>query len=954
MASADSVCYTLINPSSEAELATEQQLKAEIEDVKGTDKSKAAALKKLIIQTLNGDKFSPTMAIHVIKYLLPSQDHYIKKLLLIYWEIAPKVDEEGKLRHEMILVCDAYRRDLMHPNEFIRGSTLRFLCKLKQPELLEPLMEPIRSCLEHRHSYVRRNAVLAIKIIYDNFPHLISDAPEVMSEYLASEKDASCKRNAFMMLIQCDRNRALAYLETCIDQVHSFNDILQLVIVELVYKVCRSEASQRGRFIRCVYNLLQSSSNAVRYEAAWTLTTMSSAPTAIKAAAACYVELIIKESDNNVKIIVLDRLTELKEQHERVLQDMVMDILRALSSPDLDVREKTLNLTLDLVSSRNVVDLVKFLEKEVQKSASAQGTDDNDKYRQLLVQTLHNISVRFPDIATQVIPVLMDFLSDSNELAAGDVTNFVREAIQRYSELKPLIISKLLEVFPSIRNLKIIRSILWILGEYCDEHDSILDFMIELRKSIGDVPIVAAEIRKAAGEEEEQPEGEQSADPAPKKKSGPRVTADGTYITQSALVSEKSKQESNAPPLRNFLLEGEFGTGSVLATTLTKLGLRFTQLTDNNRKRNAFLAECMLIMTSVLHLGRSGYAKKPIAEDDACRIVACIKVLSNPKPQTTQIFAVESRNSLSTLLASKAKYQKHSVKKEKKITKIDQPDEPISFAQLMVRDGSDALEDELQSSLMAAVSGGQSNQEKQNPLSSRLNKVLQLTGFSDPVYAEAYVHVNQYDIVLDVLVVNQTPDTLQSVTLELATLGDLKLVEKPTPLTLAPHDFANIKASVKVTSTENAIIFGNIVYDITGSQSDRNCVVLNDIKIDIMDYIQPAFCSDQEFREMWSAFEWENKVTVHTNIGDLREYLLHLVGATNMKCLTPEQTMSGNCEFLAANLYAKSMFGESALANLSIEVGKNGFVLGHIRIRAKSQGMAISLGDKINDSQKKT
>ena len=46
-----------------------------------------------------------------------------------------------------------------------------------------------------------------------------------------------------------------------------------------------------------------------------------------------------------------------------------------------------------------------------------------------------------------------------------------------------------------------------------------------------------------------------------------------------------------------------------------------------------------------------------------------------------------------------------------------------------------------------------------------------MTGFSDPVYAEAYVHVNQYDIVLDVLVVNQTSDTLQNLTLELATLG---------------------------------------------------------------------------------------------------------------------------------------------------------------------------------------
>lgn len=102
--------------------------------------------------------------------------------------------------------------------------------------------------------------------------------------------------------------------------------------------------------------------------------------------------------------------------------------------------------------------------------------------------------------------------------------------------------------------------------------------MIELRKSIGDVPIVAAEIKKAAGEEGETPEGEQPAESAPKKKSGPRVTADGTYITQSALVSDKSKQHSNEPPLRSFLLEGEFGTGSVLATTLTKLGLRFTQV----------------------------------------------------------------------------------------------------------------------------------------------------------------------------------------------------------------------------------------------------------------------------------------------------------------------------------------------------------------------------------------
>merc|ERR1719466_349013 len=116
--------------------------------------------------TLNGEKL-PGLLMPIIKFLLPNDNHMIKKLLLVFWEIWPTTDSEGKLDPRMILVCDADRKDLTHPNEFIRGSPLRFLCKLKQPELLESLMPSIRSCLEHRHSYVRRNAVLAIYTIYN-------------------------------------------------------------------------------------------------------------------------------------------------------------------------------------------------------------------------------------------------------------------------------------------------------------------------------------------------------------------------------------------------------------------------------------------------------------------------------------------------------------------------------------------------------------------------------------------------------------------------------------------------------------------------------------------------------------------------------------------------------------------------------------------------------------------
>ena len=44
-------------------------------------------------------------------------------------------------------------------------------------------------------------------------------------------------------------------------------------------------------------------------------------------------------------------------------------------------------------------------------------------------------------------------------------------------------------------------------------------------------------------------------------------------------------------------------------------------------------------------------------------------------------------------------------------------------------------------------------------------------------------------------------------------------------------------------------------------------------------------------------------------------------------------SLAGNCGFLAANLYAKSVFGEDALVNLSVEKGSDGKLSGYIRIR---------------------
>lgn len=64
-------------------------------------------------------------------------------------------------------------------------------------------------------------------------------------------------------------------------------------------------------------------------------------------------------------LCLFSRLIAMKESpaHEKILQELVMDILRVLSSPDYEVRKKTLGLAMDLVTSRNIDELVLVLKK---------------------------------------------------------------------------------------------------------------------------------------------------------------------------------------------------------------------------------------------------------------------------------------------------------------------------------------------------------------------------------------------------------------------------------------------------------------------------------------------------------------------------------------------------------------------------------------------------------------
>ncbi|RDA89481.1 hypothetical protein CP533_0879 [Ophiocordyceps camponoti-saundersi (nom. inval.)] len=936
--------YSLVHQDNAADVPTVSDLRMQLE--KGTDEVKVDTMKHILTIMLNGDPM-PTLLMHIIRFVMPSKHKPLKKLLYFYYEICPKLDASGKLKQEMILVCNGIRNDLQHPNEYIRGNTLRFLCKLREPELIEPLLSSARACLEHRHAYVRKNAVFAVSSIHLHSPSLIPDAAELISTFLEGETDATCKRNAFAALASINHDAALLYLSSVFDGIPNAAELLQLVELEFIRKDAVQNSQNKARYLRLIFDLLEAGASTVVYEAASSLTALTNNPVAVKAAAVKFIELSIKEADNNVKLIVLDRVDQLRKKNEGILDDLTMEVLRVLSSTDIDVRRKALGIALDMVSSRNVEEVVLLLKKELSKTVD-QEYEKNAEYRSLLIHSIHQCAIKFSEIAASVVELLMDFIADFNNASAVDVINFVKEVVEKFPNLRKTIVERLVSTLSEVRAGKVYRGIMWIIGEYSLEEVDIRDAWKRIRASLGEIPILASEQRLLEEHDTDKDEEQVNGSSKPAAPSGSRkVLADGTYATETALTSQSSAaarleavKAAQKPPLRQLILDGDYYLAAVLSSTLVKLVLRHSEVSADKARTNALRAEAMLIMISILRVGQSQFVKAPIDEDSVDRIMSCVRSLADFKERKglETVWLDDTRKAFRAMVQveEKKRAAKEAYEKAKMASQVD---DVVQIRQLSKRNATSDL-DGIEVDLERAT-GGESPTED---LSSKLSRVVQLTGFSDPVYAEAYVKVHQFDIVLDVLLVNQTTETLQNLSVEFATLGDLKVVERPTTQNLGAHDFHNVQCTIKVSSTDTGVIFGNVVYD--GAHStDTNVVILNDLHVDIMDYIQPATCTETQFRTMWTEFEWENKVNINSKAQSLRTFLDQLKACTNMNCLTPEASLKGDCQFLSANLYARSVFGEDALANLSLEKeGEDGPITGFVRIRSRSQGLALSLG----------
>ncbi|KAK7198832.1 coatomer beta subunit [Novymonas esmeraldas] len=971
----------------------------EIKDAleKGDNTARASALMAVIRLHVNGEPQNH-LIMSVIRYITPIDDHLIKKLVLYFWEVVDKRDADGNLLSVIILICSFLRNDLLHPNEYVRGLTLRFLCKVNEVELIEPLVSAVVQNLSHKVAYVRRHAVLAAHSIFKKFPKLLPDAPELVEAAIRNESDVSTCRNGLDFLAAFAPERAASYLSAFRDS-HTLSTVdgpFLMSVVEFCRQMIRANPYEKARYVPVLFSVLQSRSPAVRYQCATTLLSLSSSPTAIRQATLTYVDIIKSHSDNSVRLIVVEQLNHMRGAYLYALQDSLLDILSVLQDGTMTIRERVIELAVELVTRRNAETFMQAMKKELLRASRMDSEVEDSNvamaYRLLVVKAMNAALARHPPSAPSMLPVLLDYVCDTST-TSKEVITLIKEVLLSQPELRRETMRNVAGIFSMMTSSPVIRTALWMFGAYASSVDEVLLALRTLKEAVGTLPfeapkpvaVDAANLTTAAA----AAAASNNADAQSKMRAVTTVREDGTYVTTYTATAaatpaataangagaDGDSADASSSGLRVALLKGDYFLAAALSSTLAKL---VVQLFTTDAKaavdaatRNAAQSDALAILREVLRYGTDADAPHPIDADTHEHLRMNISLLSSP--QTTFMIDV-LHASTDALGRAELRAAKESGKADggraasaaaAAATQLNAIDAPITFSQLS--EGKDAVF-ELEAAAEGPGAGAkeESSERKAQLFLKRLEDTMALSGFNDPVYCEASITVHQFDVSVDWLLVNCTSKQLANLTIELVSLGGMKLCERPQTYTLNPHETLAVRTSLKVGATETGVIYGTVLYDAPNNQ--RCSFILNDIHVDILNYIHPGRCSSAEFREKWGAFDWENKIAVSTTKRDLPGFVRFIVQELNMRLLEPYEVEQQEevdpeldllpadedekCGYVSCNLYAQTAFGEDALANVSVESDGKGLVSGVIRIRSNTQTIAYGIGEKLNMLQK--
>eukprot|EP00915_Cephaloidophora_sp_WS-2016_P005442 GHVH01007228.1.p1 GENE.GHVH01007228.1~~GHVH01007228.1.p1 ORF type:complete len:956 (+),score=171.80 GHVH01007228.1:78-2945(+) len=949
MSSRNRICTLYVHKKNLGPFPGIQGWKQELEKCQNKDLIRLKVLEEMLVWMGEGETEQVSkIVMSVIRFILPSEDNRIKKRLQLFWENCICTNPDGSLKEEMILVCDHIRKDLQSPNEFIRGSTCRMLCNINQMKILEPLLDAIRDNLENRHPYVVRNAIMCVYSILRLDPEAM---PGVLDEIEAllhgAADDPSTMRNAFLMILELDPDRAVFYAQDVQNSIADMGDLFQMQYLNLLKKLCESESDKVNDYLSIVANLIEiATSPSVLYEGAMNILDRVRTSSASRVAVKTLIGLLESQGDSNVKQIVINQLTEISNTTDNSLFDpFLLDMLRIMSVSSYMIRTALTSIIVKM-NNHSTKDLIlNFTNKEILSVHEQTRTSEDDvKYLGVLLMINSSIYEKFPDCIYSSISLLCTLFKDdkysSNFLDESKVNKdssdrksvavyglqrsvafILRDVVVRSSGASNIAKDYIVDLIPSCRSAHVTRIFLWLIAHKLDDDSEACKKMIDIFYSL----LSPLPFQKTLNDKENSP----------------------------------NPPKMNSWNLRNCVIECEdLLLSSLICICLAKFAIACSS-------HDGAVEKALEIVSNVyiLYKQHSLLTDNSITKINASlRIILAIKKNDRSTAEKMMSSLLPKQRDEQVIEASiwKVFDKDHGagdnirIQKEKISKRICNP---LTFRQLAsTSDATPKIKHtEGVSDLDLAMFGPVNDDEGGLNFLRKLDQVNQMTGLGDPIYVESFFTVDAFDVTAEFLIINRTNMTVENLCLEISSGCDsMNFVSAPPMVTLAPMGTECITVSMKAKNTDTGLIFGYATYSTgTGANMSRKSLPLHDVHVDLLSGNNEVSCVDEAtFRELWTLFEWENKIQVKSMTQDIHSFIDDVVDATKMTILGERMlniVTENHLPFISQNLYCKTSFEEEALANVSLFKSSDGKMLeGHVRIRARKQGIALTIGDRVS------
>ena len=351
------------------------------------DSSRIEAMKQILSFELNNQNELDIM-MNIIRYILPSNNHEIKRLFLLYLSSIKRVDENGKLLPELILVINGLLQDLNHPNEYIRMLTLKFIMNVKEKEFIQPLANSVVMSYESNSSIVRKHCYSAICHIYKLYPELIPNAKEIIKKIMIKEKNKANKCSALRAMMYIDLQATINYIIKKSEQIQTYDENFQMEILKLIKSVHKSTPENYSKYITICMNLIENPNMKISLEASNCMLSISSSNTIVKVAIKNLIDIIVKTSDINVKIIVLQKIEEQINKTPKIMKESEIELLRLFQTNSIYIKKKVIDIIMECITNKTVKEVIMMMKKEIEK-------EENEEYQNKIIEKMREINEKY-------------------------------------------------------------------------------------------------------------------------------------------------------------------------------------------------------------------------------------------------------------------------------------------------------------------------------------------------------------------------------------------------------------------------------------------------------------------------------------------------------------------------------------------------------------------------------